>query len=70
MKIRFYQYGENKFTMEVRGLFGWEAVVEMPDFPITIIFFKSKQEGIEYIRKKSNRIKLRILEYPSIIVHE
>lgn len=60
MKIRFYQYTNDKFTLEVKKWYGWTPIYMYGGAFSISKHFTSKEDGLNYLRMTSgiNTIQL------------
>jgi len=73
MKIRFYQYSEVDFTIEVKKWWGWEPLYLYEGISYSVVkHFRSKEDAIECLKRKmkQNPYHVRIFEVSTIIVHK
>lgn len=72
MKIRFYKYSETDYTVEIKKWHGWQPVYLYGGTFSICEHFTSKEKALQDIRNDMylNPYGVRILEYPTIIVHK
>ena len=72
MIIRFYQYSEEDFSLEVKKWYGWEHIYMYGGVFSIKMYFKTKEEGLNYLRRniKKNPFQISFIEHPTIVVHK